>query len=116
MSSQETEPVPENPYSCPGCGADLHERGAVLAWIDYPDEMVGHIEPGEEEGINVVIDSVESLPIRLLCEDCGEELEGLHIEDWYLGHECVIKSESEEIGKDKEGVGEEFYFHPRARP
>ena len=97
----EKEPTLKYPYSCPSCGADLERRGAIIAWIESPERLVGHIEPGEEHGVGLALDKIEYNPQpQLQCADCGEHLEEKRfpIEDIYLGVECEIEDSDE--GKD----------------
>lgn len=100
--SPEKESTPEYPYPCPGCRTNLEQPGAVVAWIVYPERLVGHIEPGEDDGVNLALDKVELNPVpSLQCADCGEDLKDLVVEEMYLGIECEIEEDNEAEEDDK---------------
>lgn len=70
--------MPYLPYSCPDCGADLEQRGAVIFWYHQPERAAAHLEPGEEDGVIVVLDVANETPeISLQCSDCGADLQFL---------------------------------------
>ena len=95
------EPISEYPYTCPECNADLGQPGAVIAWIIYPERLVGHIEVGESEytnggeAIKLALDKVEYNPSpSLQCADCGYDLENLLVEEIFLDPECEIEEDA----------------------
>lgn len=85
------------PYQCPSCQADLQAPGAVIGFRYLPEQLVGHVEPGEESGVVFVIDKMDLKPrIELQCADCGTEIRGkkFKIEDIDFDPEWMEENES----------------------
>tara|TARA_Y100000310_G_scaffold308512_1_gene351678 strand:- start:134 stop:448 length:315 start_codon:yes stop_codon:yes gene_type:complete len=87
----------EFPFQCPDCRQNLEGLGAVIGWEIVPEKMVGHVEPGEDDGVVLVLDMIKrgDLEIQLQCANCGEELD-LKVRDLDLAPEYLEESDDPE--------------------
>lgn len=81
------------PYECPECGADLQQPTAVEIDQDLPVGARGHVNPGVEGGVVILLDFADENPVYVLtCAACGTSLD-LVVEDVDYDDEFVCQAD-----------------------
>ena len=75
--------------TCPFCGADLKQPGAIRVIENFPEVMGAHLEAGASGSIVVVDRARAEISVDVQCSECSGDLH-LDIEEFVIDPDCEV--------------------------